>query len=291
LQYIAALMASTPTERATGGPATPPRTYAVGDLHGRLDLLRLVVDAIADHVRGAPFRVVFLGDYVDRGPDSRGVVEFLMALQKRWPVTCLKGNHEELMAQALTHPDGGRLEHWLANGGGATLRSYGVEPDGDLEEGVPREHIRWMSGLPRTTGDGHRIYVHAGVAPGVPIERQKDETLLWIRERFLQARAGSFDAHIVHGHTPVWDGKPDPARPELLEHRTNLDTGAFATGVLAIAVFDAETSGGPVEMIWVRGEPHGSLALTPEDDEPSGDAPGRRWRWRWRFGGWFGRRS
>ncbi len=273
------------TIEAAKGPAPPPRTYAVGDLHGRLDLLRLAVDAIADHVRGAPFRVVFLGDYVDRGPDSRGVVEFLMALQKRWPVTCLKGNHEALMAQALTHPDRGRLEHWLDNGGAATLRSYGLEPDGDLDS-VPREHIRWMSALPRTTGDGRRIYVHAGVEPGAPVERQKDETLLWIRERFLRARAGSFSAHIVHGHTPVWEGKPDPARPELLAHRTNLDTGAFATGVLAIAVFDADTAGGPVEMIWVRGEARGSLVITPEDDEPAADTPARRRR----FGGWFGRR-
>jgi serine/threonine protein phosphatase 1 len=279
MEYIAAMPADTMSQ------ASAARTYAVGDLHGRLDLLRLAVDAIAGHVRDAPFRVVFLGDYVDRGPESRGVVEFLIDLQQRWPVICLKGNHEALMVQAVTQPGGGRLEHWLENGGGATLRSYGVDPDGDLG-GVPLQHIRWMSGLPRTTGDGHRIYVHAGVEPGVPIERQKEQTLLWIRERFLQARPGSFDAHIVHGHTPIWEGKPDPSEPELLPHRTNLDTGAFATGVLAIAVFDAETAGGPVDMIWIRGEARGSLVLPPEDDEPKVNAPGRRKR----LADWFGRR-
>jgi serine/threonine protein phosphatase 1 len=209
-----------------------------------------------------------------------------MDLQKRWPVTCLKGNHEDLMAQAVTQAGGGRLERWLNNGGHATLRSYGLRPESDLGEGVPREHIRWMAGLPRTTGDGHRIYVHAGVAPGTPIERQNEETFLWIRERFLQARPGSFDAHIVHGHTPVWDGKPNPSEPELLEHRTNLDTGAFATGVLAIAVFDAETPGGPVDLLWVRGAALGALALAPEDNEPAPGATARRKR----FEGWFGRR-
>jgi len=275
------------TNQATKIPGAGPRTYAIGDLHGRLDLLRLAVQAIADHVGGAPFRVVFLGDYIDRGPESRGVIEFLMDLQKRWPVTCLKGNHEDLMVQAVTHAGLGRLERWLDNGGRATLRSYGLGPQSDLGEGVPREHIRWMAGLPRTTGDGHRIYVHAGVAPGTPIERQNEETFLWIRERFLQARPGSFEAHIVHGHTPVWDGKPNPSEPELLEHRTNLDTGAFATGVLAVAVFDAETPGGPVDLIWIRGEASRTLVMAPEDDEPAAGAPTRRSR----LGGWFARRQ
>jgi serine/threonine protein phosphatase 1 len=267
---------------ATKAPVAAPRTYAIGDLHGRLDLLRLAVDAIADHVGDAPFRVVFLGDYIDRGPESRGVIEFLMELQQRWPVICLKGNHEDLMVQAVTLAAGGSLERWLDNGGRATLRSYGLGPKSELGEGVPREHIHWMSGLPRTTGDGHRIYVHAGVAPGTPIERQNEETFLWIRERFLQARPGSFAAHIVHGHTPLWEGKPNPSEPELLAHRTNLDTGAFATGVLAIAVFDSETPGGPVELIWVRGEALPMLAIAPEDDEP----PARPNR----LGRWFGRR-
>jgi serine/threonine protein phosphatase 1 len=240
------------------------RTYAVGDIHGRLDLLRQAVDAISDHVGDGAFRVVFLGDYVDRGPDSRGVVEFLIDLQRRWPVVCLKGNHEELMLQALTEPGDRRLERWLEYGGEQTLDSYGLRGDGDLSA-VPPEHLRWMAALPRTTGDQHRIYVHAGLMPGVPAHRQKDETCLWIRERFLLARPGEFEAHIVHGHTPVWEGKPDPAEPELLEHRSNIDTCAFATGVLCVAVFDAETPGGPIELLKVNGQRTERVAPDPRE--------------------------
>jgi serine/threonine protein phosphatase 1 len=143
-----------------------------------------------------------------------------------------------------------------------------------------------MSSLPRTTGDGHRIYVHAGLAPGRPIERQNADTFLWIRDRFLQARPGSFEAHVVHGHTPIWTGKPNPAEPELLPHRTNLDTGAFATGVLAIAVFDAETPGGPIDLIWIRGDAWSTLAMAAGEDEPPSGPPTRRSQ----LGGWFGRR-
>jgi serine/threonine protein phosphatase 1 len=271
-----------------GSDASSPRTYAVGDVHGRLDLLRMAVKAIADHVGGGQFRVVFLGDYVDRGPDSRGVIDFLMDLQGRWPVTCLKGNHEELMVQAIGDPVGRQLERWLEYGGDQTLKSYDLEPGDDLAAGVPGEHIRWMSTLPRTTGDGHRIYVHAGLMPGTPINRQKDETCLWIRERFLQGRAGDFEAHVVHGHTPVWEGKPDPAEPELLGHRTNLDTGAFATGVLSVAVFDAATPGGPIEVLKVSAGQTVRVAPPPSQTSPhTAPEAGRRRR---RIAGWFARR-
>ena len=256
-------------------------TYAIGDVHGRFDLLVSAIDMIDAHVGDRMFRLVMLGDYVDRGPDSRRVIELLMALQKRWRVTCLKGNHEELMVRAVTDPSGGRLGQWLANGGLETLRSYGLTEDSDLAAGVPRAHIRWLAGLPRTTGDGHRIYVHAGLLPKTPIDKQKDETFLWIRERFLTAKASDFDAHVVHGHTPLWDGKPDPASPELLAHRTNLDTGAFATGVLTVGVFDGAVPGGPVELLPVRGQAMG--AFIPDPPDPKDKRRG--------LGGWFGRRS
>jgi serine/threonine protein phosphatase 1 len=281
----------TPADPANDEPQAPaalsPRTYAVGDVHGRLDLLRLAVDAISEHVGDRSFRVVFLGDYVDRGPESRGVVDFLIDLQRRWPVVCLKGNHEELMLQAITEPGNRRLERWLEYGGEQTLESYGLGRDDDLA-GVPSEHLRWMAGLPRTTGDKHRIYVHAGLMPGTPAHRQKDETCLWIRERFLQARPGEFEAHVVHGHTPVWEGKPDPAEPELLEHRTNIDTGAFATGVLCVAVFDAETPGGPVELLKVVGKR--TARLTPDPPEPTTAAPTETRRRRG-LPKWFNRRA
>jgi len=265
-------MTTVPADEPPPASAPGARTYAVGDVHGRLDLLRGAVEAISAHVGDLPFRVVFLGDYVDRGPDSRGVIDLLIDLQRRWPVVCLKGNHEELMIQAVASPGDRRLERWLEYGGDATLASYGLGPEDDLGA-IPVEHLRWMAGLPRTTGDGHRIYVHAGLMPGTPAHRQKDETCLWIRERFLQARPGDFEAHVVHGHTPVWEGKPDPAEPELLEHRTNVDTGAFATGVLTIAVFDAATAGGPIDVLRVRGTPTIRLVAEPDDPAP---APLRR---------------
>jgi serine/threonine protein phosphatase 1 len=273
-----------------------PRTYAIGDVHGRLDLLDQAIDMIDAHVGGAQFRVVFLGDYVDRGPDSCGVIERLMELQRRWPVVCLKGNHEEMMLQAVNQPEGGRLSRWLEYGGDQTVASYGLIPE-EMAERAPREHLRWLASLPKTTGDRHRIYVHAGLMPNTPVHRQKEETCLWIRERFLTARAGDFEAHVVHGHTPIWDGKPDAAEPELLAHRTNLDTAAFATGVLAIAVFDSETPGGPVEVLKVRGEPNGAL-YRDADPEPARTAaavpaaeeaaPSRMRRG---LGGWFTPRS
>jgi serine/threonine protein phosphatase 1 len=216
------------------------------------------------------------------------VIEFLIELQRRWPVVCLKGNHEELMLEAIAQPTGGRLQRWLEYGGDHTLASYGLDEDSDLAVGIPREHVRWMSGLPRTSGDGHRIYVHAGLAPGTPVHRQKEHTFLWIRERFLQARAGDFEAHVVHGHTPIWEGKPDPAEPELLEHRTNIDTAAFATGVLSIAVFDVERPGGPVEMLQIRGKAVGRITPEPANGpRPAPSEPPRRRR----FGGWFGARA
>jgi len=278
---------SEPTIPESALGAASPRTYAIGDVHGRLDLLERAVEVIGEHVGDAPFRVIFLGDYVDRGPDSRGVIEFLIELQRRWPVVCLKGNHEELMLQAINEPAGGRLKRWLEYGGDHTLASYGLDEDSDLATGIPREHIRWMSGLPRTTGDGHRIYVHAGLMPGTPVHRQNEQTFLWIRERFLQARPSDFEAHVVHGHTPVWEGKPNPAEPELLEHRTNVDTAAFATGVLSIAVFDAERPGGPVEVLQVKGKAVGRIVPDPADEAPARpEAPRRR-----RFGGLFARRS
>jgi serine/threonine protein phosphatase 1 len=251
----------------------------VGDIHGRLDLLLSAVEGISDHVGYAPFRLVCLGDYVDRGPDSRGVIDFLMALQRRWPVVCLKGNHEELMLEAVGDPRGGRLDRWLDYGGEQTLASYDLGRDSDLSAGIPAEHLRWLASLPSTTGDGRRVYVHAGLMPGAPIHRQKDETFLWIRERFLAARPSEFEAHVVHGHTPRWAGKPDPAAPELLEHRTNLDTGAYATGVLTVGVFDADTPGGPVELITIRGAPAEPVADDPADGSP----PRRRG-----LAGWFG---
>ncbi|MHB8530667.1 MAG: hypothetical protein ACYC8V_14300, partial [Caulobacteraceae bacterium] len=156
---------------------------------------------------------------------------------------------------ALTGRSAAAMSRWRANGGEATLAAYGIT---DRAVGsVPTGHIRWLSGLPLSTADRYRIFVHAGVAPRVPFARQSEEILLWIRGPFLKARSEDLEAHVVHGHTPVWAGKPDPSLPELLAQRTNLDTGAFATGVLTIGVFDADERGGPVEVLTARGPPQG----------------------------------
>lgn len=219
-------------------------TFAIGDIHGRLDLLSMAAQAIDKFLedRDAKGVVVCLGDYVDRGPDSRGVVEFLMQAERNGSLICLKGNHEEMMLQALTTGD---MDRWLATGGAATLASYG-------DDGVPEDHLAWLSDLPTISQWGGRIFVHAGLMPGVALEDQKDEWRLWIRDRFLFAEeefAGW--PHIVHGHTPIHRGKPDLAEPELLPWRSNLDTGAFHTGVLAVAVFNDEQAG-PVDILKVR---------------------------------------
>jgi serine/threonine protein phosphatase 1 len=153
-----------------------------------------------------------------------------------------------MMLRALAG-EAGALRTWLANGGLETLRAYGARPGGDLARAVPQAHLDWLAALPLTAADPHRIFVHAGLAPDTPLSQQDEATLLWIRGPFLRAPAQAFERHVVHGHTPYWDGKPDPAEPELRPHRTNLDTGAWFTDVLTVGAFDPATPGGPIEVM------------------------------------------
>lgn len=222
--------------------------YAIGDIHGRLDLLEAALRAVASHGGAAHRQIVCLGDYVDRGPASDEVVARLKALEGP-DVVCLKGNHEAMMVEALS--GGGRvaMDMWLGNGGEETLAAYGGA------EAVPRAHLDWLDGLPLWWRDAYRDYVHAGVEPGAPLEDQDPAALLWIRDRFLAAPARDLPRHVVHGHTPRWRGKLDPALPELLPHRTNLDTGAWMTGVLSVGVFDEALAGGPIEVLTLRMAP------------------------------------
>jgi serine/threonine protein phosphatase 1 len=215
-------------------------TYAIGDVHGRADLLARLLARIEDHRAGRPRRLVVLGDVVDRGPDSAGAVAILRNLQIREPgaVTCLMGNHEAMLLDAAA---GTNLDLWRINGGGATLASYGAVRPADL----PAEVVAWMSALPSLHGDGQRWYVHGGLDPARRAEESDRETRLWMREPFLSA-GHDFGRHVVHGHTPTRDG-----RPELLAHRTNLDTGAVFGGPLTAGVFTAE-QGPPVEVLAVR---------------------------------------
>jgi serine/threonine protein phosphatase 1 len=204
--------------------------YAVGDIHGCLNQLKRLVTRCLQDSKGQPAKFVFVGDYIDRGPDSRGVVEFVMDLQARSQaqVICLSGNHEELALAAVT---GGRNEEQgLHNGGDDTLSSYGVTRAADL----PPAHLLWFDSLATHHDDGRRFFVHAGVHPDRPLEHQDPYDLLWIREPFLSDER-DYGRLIVHGHTPLSSGVPDQRR-----NRLNIDTAAVLGGPLTAAVFDDE---------------------------------------------------
>jgi serine/threonine protein phosphatase 1 len=203
-------------------------TYAIGDIHGSLDKLKSLVAGCQEHAGDREMMLVFLGDYIDRGPDSAGVVRFVLTLQSEAPerIITLKGNHE---AWALAVADGKmRVSGWLINGGARTLESYGANDVGDL----PRQHLDWMRSLRLTYDDGRRFFVHAGVNPRRPLDDQDEEELLWIREPFLDD-IRSYGRLVVHGHTPL-----EGATPDLRRNRLNLDTGAVFGGPLTAAVFD-----------------------------------------------------
>lgn len=225
------------------------KTYAIADLHGRLDLLEMALAKIANHAE-LPATVVTLGDYVDRGPDSQKVIERLMGGlgDEGWRLICLKGNHEDIMWQTCRRkvPD---CAWWLNNGGGATLISYGQNKGDEADLTVVlEEHLNWIERLPLMHVDKYRIFVHAGVNPNCPLDEQNPEDALW---KIYDAgdEGGHGQQHIVHGHHHHANG------PILKENRTNLDTFAWYTGRLVIAVFDNQTPGGPLEILEVQGQP------------------------------------
>jgi serine/threonine protein phosphatase 1 len=226
--------------------------YAVGDVHGRADLLAPLIDIIAEDAHAAapsqPPVLIFLGDYVDRGADSRLVIDLIIALDgsDRFELRALKGNHEEAVLAFLQDAAFGQT--WADFGGLQTLQSYGVVPPSlrthmeDWErarvafgQALPRAHLGFLANLELMATYGDYAFVHAGVRPGLALDAQNEHDLLWIRDEFLQAR-GPFGAVIVHGHTP----KPEPF---LGPHRIGVDTGAYATGVLtAVRILDADRS-------------------------------------------------
>ena len=230
------------------------RVYAVGDIHGRADLLATLRKKIVKDARKAPRRagierkvVVYLGDYVDRGPDSFGVIEMLLDEPLAgFEEIYLKGNHEDYMAKFLIG-DGDGLG-WLFNGAENTIASYGVEPGdwmdfkpeklralrAELFEAIPERHRDFLDRLALRHAEGGYLFVHAGIRPEVPLAAQDDEDLMWIREDFLDSEA-DHQARVVHGHTISWT-------PEILPNRIGIDTGAFVSGVLtALVVEGAET--------------------------------------------------
>jgi calcineurin-like phosphoesterase family protein len=226
----------------TQRPNEKARLYVIGDIHGRLDLLDQLIDAIKRDVDeyGDDCLTVTLGDYIDRGPHSRGVIERLLANPFPTPYIALKGNHEVLLESFLTDPAVG--EHWRRLGGLNTLHSYGVPVSGlmvgkayeeaaaRLRHTMPAQHTSFLRSLRTSHSNDKYFLCHAGVRPGVPLERQRDEDLLWIRGEFLNSTM-DFGKIVVHGHTPVKE-------PEVLPNRINIDTGAFATGHLTCVVLD-----------------------------------------------------
>lgn len=222
------------------------RVYAIGDIHGRLDLLdRLLAMAVQDAgispagLLSAGF--IFLGDYIDRGPASRQVIDRLIEGRDAAGWICLKGNHEAMLLEAL---DGQRdFDVWLANGGVETLFSYGIVARQHLTAGgadalraamieaIPPEHIAFLRDLPTSHELGGYFFCHAGVRPGVPLERQTDDDLIWIRDVFIDSTA-HHGRRVVHGHTPVMTS-------EILPNRINVDTGAYLTHRLSCAVLEA----------------------------------------------------
>ena len=219
-------------------------TYVIPDIHGRYDLLSEALANITAHSRGDAGVIVTIGDYVDKGPESKQVIDRLLSgADTGWNLIALKGNHEALMAEALRDP--AKMALWMGKGGDAALASYGGDP-----AAVPPAHIGWLDRLRLMHVDGHRVYVHAGVDPEIPLDRQNEATLLW--KRYPKGFAGGLGSlHVVHGH----DNHPEG--PLLFDGRTNLDTLAWRTGRLTVGVFEDDRPGGPVDFIVVRGSPAG----------------------------------
>ena len=231
-------------------PRTDPgeRIYAIGDIHGRYDLLRELLDRIGAHSAALPesqsLHLLFLGDLVDRGPESAKVVEFLHDLEKQTDqVIVLMGNHEEAMVRSV-EGDSVTLQRWLSVGGAETVASYGLRlPDqGEdlrnytryLQASIPQKQMRWMKSLPLTARSGDYFFCHAGIRPGVPLGRQARADLLWIRGDFVDDM-GDHGAVIVHGHTIE---ETVTMRP----NRIGIDTGAYRSGVLTALYLEDDRS-------------------------------------------------
>jgi serine/threonine protein phosphatase 1 len=228
-------------------PASLPpgqRIYAIGDVHGCADRLALMHGAIAEDQAARPVEhalVIHIGDYIDRGPDSAGVIERLLRPFPSVPgaqpphLVNLIGNHEEMLLAALDDGSRTATARWLANSGGDTLESWGLSWRGGpraWREAIPPRHLGFLRGLGLIYRAGGYAFVHAGLRPGVPLEQQQREDMLWIRESFL-SWPGRLPAVVVHGHTPE-------DAPQVKPHRIGIDTGAVLGGPLTCAVLEMD---------------------------------------------------
>jgi serine/threonine protein phosphatase 1 len=226
-------------------PSVPAglRIYAVGDIHGRVDLLNKLLARIDTDIPLRPTVrtiYVFLGDYIDRGSSSRATIDRLIKHRETHESVFLKGNHELIAIKCLSDPS--LFDHWMRLGGLETLKSYGVAPEtladvrhtAELQaaffNALPQAHIRFFRDLQNSFACGDFFFAHAGVKPGIDLSRQKERDLLWIRGEFLSS-SDDFGKIIVHGHTPTSEIEVGP-------NRINIDTGAFATGRLTCLVIE-----------------------------------------------------
>lgn len=226
------------------------RLYAIGDIHGRADLLARMLSMIVANARKHPDKdkkVIFLGDYIDRGFESRQVIDLLlMPLQEGLDPIFLRGNHDDYLMRFLNGDDE-ILPRWLTFGGQATLASYGVKMvapgDGnkndmlrkELKEKMPPEHKAFFKNTLTSAQFGDYFFVHAGAQPGVPLNEQSDEAKMFIRGEFLFSDY-RFESIIIHGHTIK-------SEPEVKRNRIGIDTGAYATGVLTCVILDGTRYG------------------------------------------------
>ena len=219
------------------------RIYAIGDIHGRADLLAALLASIDDDLKAHPASnalQVFVGDYIDRGPSSRQVIELLLERVQQHNTILLKGNHEECILRFLDDPS--VLADWQRIGGLNTVLSYGITPSRwsdprsqhqiaiALKDSLPGSHRSFLDSLVPSFTCGDFFFVHAGVRPGIPISAQSERDLLWIRDEFL-LHEEDFGKVVVHGHTPT-------LQPDVRSNRINIDTGAYATGYLTCLVLD-----------------------------------------------------
>ncbi|MDX1580034.1 MAG: metallophosphoesterase family protein [Alphaproteobacteria bacterium] len=260
------------TDTSSKPPATPEDTclYAIGDVHGRADLLAsLLEDIRADAARRSASRklVVMLGDYVDRGQDSKGVLDILIKGQKEGlgdglDVVCLMGNHEDLMLQFLENAEDGAV--WIMNGGDAAMRSYGVNVPAIPQEAdpldlqaeftrkLPDEHLDFLRTLKPCHEEGDYLFVHAGVRPGIPLKRQEPEDMMWIRDIFLESTRDHGKV-VVHGHSVRFQPEEFPENA-VRPSRIGIDTGAYMTDSLTCLALDGE------ERSLIRTQPNARFA-------------------------------
>jgi len=230
----------------TSAPARLPpghRVYAIGDVHGCLERLASLHEMIADDLLARPVEhaeLIHLGDYVDRGPESAQVVEWLLAGP---PVPAqrtinLMGNHEQMMLSAVASGADDAAQHWLTNGGADSLHSWGVPRNvrhQDWAGFLPKPHLIFLRDLAVHHQAGGYLFVHAGIRPGVPLARQSRQDLLWIREPFLSSKA-DHGMVVVHGHTPRQE-------PTVRPNRIGIDTGAVIGGVLTCVILEDDKMG------------------------------------------------